>query len=386
MANTLTDLIPDLYKALDVVSRELVGFIPAVTIDADVSRAAKGQDVLSHVVPANSAGFDITPAMAIPAAADQTIGKTKVTINKSRGYPFSWNGVEQRGLNTGAGYASIRSNQMAQAMRALVNEMESDLAALHAKTSRAYGTATTTPFATAGDFTDASEVLRILKDNGSPQSDNQLVINTAAGAKMIGKQAAANLQGSDSILRQGILLETAGLAIRESAQVKTFTAGTVTLGTVTGVEAVGATALGVTTGATTGSIILTAGDIITIAGDGNKYVVAEAVTIGAGTTGTVTIAAPGLRKATAGSDVITIVATSARNMAFARSAIVLATRLPERPEEGDMATDVMTITDDRSGLAFEVAIYPGQRMVRYEISAAWGVAMVKPEHSAILLG
>ena len=39
MANTLTNLIPDLYTALDVVSRELVGMIPGVTRDASGDRA-----------------------------------------------------------------------------------------------------------------------------------------------------------------------------------------------------------------------------------------------------------------------------------------------------------------------------------------------------------
>ena len=83
---------------------------------------------------------------------------------------------------------------------------------------------------------------------------------------------------------------------------------------------------------------------------------------------------------------ITIVAAAARNMAFSRSAIVLATHLPERPQEGDNALDVMTITDDRSGLSFEVAIYGGYRKVRYEIALAWGVKVIKPEHTALLLG
>ena len=51
-----------------------------------------------------------------------------------------------------------------------------------------------------------------------------------------------------------------------------------------------------------------------------------------------------------------------------------------------MAIDVMQIPDPRSGLTFEVSVYPGFRKVVYHISLAWGVKNIKPEHTALLLG
>jgi len=103
--------------------------------------------------------------------------------------------------------------------------------------------------------------------------------------------------------------------------------------------------------------------------------------------GTVVLAAPGLRTVIAGSaTAITVVATSARNMAFNRSAIVLAARAPARPEEGDLAIDSTIITDPRSGLSLEFSMYAGYRKMRYEVALAWGVKNIKPEHTAILLG
>lgn len=384
MANTITNLIPDLYNALDVVSRELVGFIPAVSSDMTFERAAVGQTVRSPVAPAAAAG-DITPAVTPPNDGDQTIGNADMQITKARRVPVRWNGEQSRGLNNnGPGRANIMRDQFAQAMRALVNEVEADLAALHIHASRAYGTAGTTPFATAGDFTDASNVLKILKDNGAPQSDNQLVIDTSAGATFLGKQAQVDKAGTDSIQRQGIILPIHGIDLRESAQVVTSVAGTGASATTnTAGYSVGDTVI---TLAAAGTGTIVAGDVITFAGDTNKYVVVSGdtnVTDG----GTITLAAPGLRKAIAASATnITVIAAAARNMAFSRSAIALATRAPALPEEGDSADDRQIITDPRSGLSFEVSMYKQYRQVQYEIALAWGVKAVKTEHIALLLG
>ena len=376
MANTLTNLTPDLYEALDTVSRELVGMIPAVTLDANAERAAKGQTIRSAVAP-SSAAADIVPAQKAPDTGDQIITNKTLSISKSRGVAIRYNGEEQRGLNTGPGYNSILQNQFAQAMRTLTNEVEADLTALYAQASNAYGTPGTTPFGTAGDFSDASFALKLLKDNGAPLTGNQLVVSSAAGASMLGLQSRVDVQGNDSLLRQGVMLSTAGMDIRESAQINAHTKGTGASYITNGTFAVGDTAIDIDGGS--GTIL--AGDVITFAGDTNKYVVTSALAAG-----TVTIAAPGLKAALADGVAVTVGNAYAANMAFNRDAIVLVTRAPARPVEGDLAEDVMLMTDPRSGITFEVSMYKEYRQVHFEVALAWGVAAIKPEHMAVLLG
>ncbi len=387
MANTLTDLAPDLYAALDVVSRELVGMIPSVTVDARVNQAAVGQIVRSHVVPAANALIDNTPAMAFPTAAYQTIGNQEIVITKSKSAPFSWQGNEQDLLASGAGYMSVRANQMAQAMRKLVNDMEADLCALYATTSRAAGTVGTVPF--VSNTAALSAARKVLVDNGAPISDLQLVIDTNAGANLqtLFNINSARDQASTNLSDQGILTTIGSTQVRESAQINTPTAGAMASATSTAAAfTVGQTVIPL---ATAGTGVVAAGDVITFANDTNQYNVASVSFAGANPASgdTITLAAPGLRKAQgAATRAITVLAASPRNMAFSRSAIVLATRMPERPAEGDLALDVMTIQDPRSGIAFEVSIYPGVRMVTYHIGLAWGVKNIKPEHTAQLLG
>ena len=387
MANTLTNLIPTIYNGLDIVSRELVGFIPAVSSDMTYQRAAVGQTVRSHIAPAATAS-DITPAVTPPNDGDQTIGSTTMTITKARRVPVRWNGEEKRGLdNNGASYNIILRDQFTQAVRTLTNEIEADLAALYLSASRATGTAGTAPFGTAGDLSDTAGALRILEENGAQGLDFQLVLGTAAMANLRGKQSVlfkVNEAGREDMLRNGITDRLQGLALRQSAAVRRHTKGTGASATTNNAGyAVGATTI---TLASAGTGTIVAGDVITFAGDTNQYVVVTGDT-DVSNGGTVVLAAPGLMQAIpAAATNITVVNTSNRNMFFARSAIALATRAPALPEQGDSAIDRMLITDPLSGLTFEVSMYAQYRQMQYEVALAWGVAAVKPEHIGLLLG
>lgn len=379
MSNTITGLLPTLYEALDVVSRELVGYIPAVTLDAQVARGAVGQTVMSFVAPPATTG-DVTPGTFPPDDGDQTIGNVPITISKSKYSPIRWTGEDERGLNTGPGAKNIRVNQVAQSIRSLVNLIEIDCAvAAVTGASRAYGTAGTTPF--ASDLSDTANVLQILSDNGAPRTDLQMVINTTAGTKMrsLTQLTKANEAASSDLLRQGILGNVHGFDIRESAGNTTHTKGTGAsyLVNASGGLAVGTTTIPVDTG--TGTIL--AGDVITFAGDSNKYVVVTALS-----GGNVVIANPGLRTVVADNTAVTVGNSYLPNTGFARTAIVLATRAPALPDEGDSADDRTLITDPRSGLSFELALYKQYKRVKYELAIAWGVAAIKQEHIATLLG
>lgn len=381
MANVLTNLLPDVYVALDQVSRELTGLIPSVTLDAQSSSAAKDQVVYSHAAPEATA-VDLTPSNVQPAAADQTQGAVPIQIQKVRGSRFYWTGEEAAGIQRGHGLLTMQQGQIAQAIRKLTNEVEADLAALQSTFSRAYGTPGTPLFNTAGDFTDATNIAKILKDNGAPTGDLQMVLNTTAGAAYVGKNSRFDIQGDRGMLLQGVIGQQGGFDIRESAQINRNTAGTAAGATVNNAGyAVGATVL---TLSAAGTGTLLAGDIVTFAGDTNKYqIVSGDADVSNG--GTITIAEPGLRVAmSAATKAITVVAAADRNMAFSRSALILAARTPKRdPNLPDQATAVEYITDDRTGLVFELAYYPQFMQGMFQLGLAWGVKNIKPAHTAL---
>lgn len=380
MSNTLTKMIPDLYQALDVVSRELTGFIPSVARNSSAERAALNEDIIVPVSVAHSL-VDVAPAMAVPEPSDFSVDNVAIKITKSKSYSFGLTGEEYRGLENGVGASSILQGNIEQGLRVLCNQIEEDVAVEAANGAGAvYGTAGTAPF--ASNLGDAAEMRKILDDKGCPMGERSFIMNTTAGVNLRKLTQLTNVDnaGTSMTLRQGELLPLFGFSVKESAGIKAVAGGSAT-GLTVAAASKGATTLtasAVTSGA------LKVGDIITIAGDSTKYIVTKIPeSLAANATFDIS---PALQANASANAAVTVTSSSSRNVAFTRSAIQLVTRAPALPGGDDAAVDSHMLTDPRSGLAFEVRVYKGYHKMRMELACAWGVKTIKPAHVAVCLG
>ena len=378
MANVLTNLAADIYKAADMVGREMTGFIPSCTINAGSERAALNDTVRSHFTRAVSVGT-ITAAMSIPEGTDQTVDAKSMTMDTTASVKIPWTGEDMKHVNNGSGFETIYGDQIRQAIRAIVNQIEAALwSAAYKASSRGYGTAGTTPF--ASDFGAMAQMRKILVDNGCPMDGNiTAVVNTSAGANLrsLAQLQKANEAGGVELLRQGTLLDLQGIMIKESAGISTHTKGTGTSYQLSAAGVAGDTTINVDTGSGT----LLAGDIVTVAGTSHKYVANTALS-----GGVFTIGGPGLITAEADNDAITIGNDYTPNVVFHRNAVELAIRPYAQPVGGDAAVDAMVVQDPWSGLVFEVRAYKGYGKAMFDVQCIYGVKAWKPQHIATLLG
>jgi len=381
MANTLTNLAADIYKAADIVGREQAGLISSVTINGGGERAAKGDTVRSAFTRAQTVNTTFAPAMTIPEGTDQTVDTKTMTLNKYASVQIPWTGEDQKHVNNGQGFETVYGDQIAQAFRTITNKIESDLwAEVRKNASRAYGTAGTTPF--ASNFNDLAQLEKILIDNGMPFDGQVSAVygsTAVANLKSLSSLQKVNEAGGDSLLRQGALTELMGFLVKRSAAITTVTAGTgasYQTNLVAG-YAVGDTSIALDTGS--GTVLQ--GDVVTFTGDTNKYVVNTALSAGSLAIGT-----PGLRATLADNVAMAVSSAFTANVALHKSAVELAIRPPAEPNGGDAADDKMIVVDPWSGLAFEIASYKGYMKRMIEVRALYDVKAWKPDAIAIHLG
>ena len=374
---TITDLAADIWTAADVVGRENTGYIAGANQNAETTRASTGDSVKAAFTPELSSNA-ISESMTIPNGDAYTISQKTMQITNAEAVQIPMTGENARQLSNGAGYDTVYGDLISQAMRTLTNKME--LALYNEAKGNAYlAFGATNASAFANDFDNVADARAALLNEGCPMDDVSLVLTNTAGAAARKSDVVnqANVAGSDSMVRNGILLPFYGVNVRETAQASATTNGSNAdrAGTVDGNEAAGQTVLTVADCTAASN----SGEVITIAGDSNQYILSNATQ----TTTQLTLSGGGL-KAQGDNDAVITAAGAAsavfsHNLMFHRRALELAMRAPALPEGGDQAEDSITIQDQTSGLVFEVRIYRGYRKAMIEVGAAWGVKAWKPE-------
>jgi hypothetical protein len=381
MANSFTDLANDAFRAADLVGRELVGAIPAVTVNTSAALSvAKGDYVRSHVTRSQTVNTSYAPAMTIPEGTDQTVDSKTMTINSYASVQIPYTKEDVKHLNNGAGWASVYGDQIKQAMRSITNKIEADLLLdIYKNAGNATGTSGTTPF--ASNFNVIADIWKLMADRGCPDDGlTSLVMDTAAAVKMM--QLAAlyqvNTSGSNELLRQGELLDLYGIKLRKSAQVALHTEGTNAnyLTDLLAGYSVGDKTIHVDTG--TGTLV--AGDIVTFGGDTEKYVIGTGF---AGDGDGDIVLNSGLTEAIADGEAVATENAYRANVAFHRDAVELCVR---GVAGDDAAKERVTIYDPHSGLGFELRLYEGYQKMMIEIGCLYGYKVWKPDFVTILQG
>lgn len=376
MASVLTAIAPTLFGAAQEVSAEPAGVLDAINATFDNKGVAKGDTIKVPYAPVQSnTGF--SPAAVTTEGTSVTAAAVSVTISKSQKNSMVLTGEQIRSLENGGNYQEWTRQWAAQAMRALRNEAEADAAvAIKLGASRAVGTAGTTPF--AADLDLMVDVKKVLRDNGAPFADPQLVITSSAAANFqkLGIYQQAYAAGSDEERRSGQYKPQFGFKLRDSAGIALHTSGAAASYVTNGGEA--AKAVSITVG--TGSDTINAGDIFGLADrSGELYVVTTSIT----DPGELLINRPGLVGATATSQALTFTASYTPCLAFERSAVVGIMRPPLIPANATISQMLISDQFGHTYLMLDISQY-GQRT--WEMHLAWGFAVVQPEHVALILG
>lgn len=274
------------------------------------------------------------------------------------------------------------SNQIEQAFRVITNTVEQDIMnAGYVGASRAVGTAGSAPFGTAADMSDLAELEEVLDDNGAPTG--RAAVLTSRGYVNLRSNMSnlfkVNEGGDQNFLRTAQMGGVYNFALGKTGSKVSHTKGTGSGYLAAADEPAGEVSLALDTGS--GTVL--AGDVVTFAGDSNKYVVKTGITA----PGNLIINNPGLILPAADTTALTVGGSyQVAGLGFSPDALLLAARIPEMPDGGDAAVAEELVTDPVSGLTFRVAFYKGYHKQMIEISLAWGVKAVKSDNIALLLG
>lgn len=374
MANSLNNIMPKILARGLMALRESCIMPGLVNTDYGTDAAQKGATIDIPVSTA-IATTDVTPSNVLPAPGDTTPDLVQVQLDKwKKNTPFHLTDKQLGEIDKNAHFMPM---QVSEAIRGLANQVNDDIFAAYT----GVGNVTNV----AGDtiaVADAIDARKLLNQSLCPAQNRAFVVNYAAEADLLtlAQFSQFNTAGGsgESTLVSGELGSRYGFRWFADDACPLHTAGTAMGGTptVSGAHSIGTRTLSIAHDAVE---TVKAGDSFKIAGDDTYYaVVSDAVT--AVGVSTVTIS-PALKVAPSGSEAITWQATGNGRvgLAFHRDAFAFATRPLETGSDLSLGSNIMSMTDDKTGLSLRLEVQRQYKQTTWEFDILYGVKCVRPE-------
>lgn len=369
MANDLSALAPKLL-AQGLLALRNMNVMPAI-VNSDYSAELSQHGLTVDVpIPAAVPTQDVTPGNTPPSTGDVTPTTAPVTLSQWKEAPFYLTDKDIQQAMDG-----VIPMQASEAVASLMDTVNAYILTVGYKGFFGFaGTPATTPF--ASDTTDATAVRKVLNEQKCPPSMRRFVIDTDAEANALNLRAFqdASFAADPTAIEEGQIIHKLGFDWFADQQVPTHT--TVGAGTILVNSA--SVAIGDKTVAWDGGgTQMVEGDIFTVAGDTQTYVVTSA-------TATTVTFYPGAKVAWADNAALTFKATHVANIAFHRNAIAFVTR-PMADVDG-LGNIIQTAVDPVTQVAMRLEISREHKRTRFSYDLLYGAKVVRPELGARLAG
>lgn len=309
------------------------------------------------------------------AAVDLNTESVSIVLNKWKEVKFK---LTDKDLSLTA--PEIITNHVRPAAVALADQIDQDMCALY-KDIPWVSAQTATPV-----LADIAGLRKIMFDNKVPLNDKanlNYMIDGATEVEYLKALATAGQQAGaqDPALREGSMGRLFGYDVWANQNCPIHTSGAAAdfTGTVDGVNAIGVATL--LFSAVTAGITWKTGDSFSIAGDAQRYVATADGTDADGAAASIAFAPP-LKKATAGTEVITLTLTGAakaQTIAFHRNAFALATA-PLTNIGNALGARIAVVNDPITNISLRSRMFylPDTSVVGVALDVLYGVKTLDP--------
>lgn len=369
MANTFTSVVDKIFAMGLNALRENAVTPRLINTDWGAEVAQRG-DTIDVPLPGAMTVGNVAPAQ-VPIAG-QDITRTTVQIPLDQWKQTESHLTDKEAHEIAEGNAPFESSQASEAVKALGNNIDTAVLGLYDEIYGFTGTAGTTPF--ASDLSDARAARKVLNTQLAPFAPRYMVMDPDATESALGNTAlqdASFRANQRNTLLTGDIGDLLGFGWNENQNVITHTNAN---GTPTGwlINDASVSVGDTTFTIDTGSNDPVEGDIFTVAGDTQTYVVrsyaANVITM-----------SPSAQVAVADDAALTFKAAHVNNLAFHRDAFALAVR-PATPAGGFTGGNIIrTGVDPVTGVALTLEISRQHMRNAWTWSVLYGVKTIRPE-------